>query len=285
VKILFSKLGLSHILAISGFHFTLMALLFTKIFSFLMKDKFFKISLFLFLSFYLWIVGFSSSILRSYLMISLTILSLFLERKASAINIFMVSFIILFSLNPWQFYTIGCNLSFFATFGILTFYNPIHKFFNQLSPIRTLKQAMKLTFLNKLGYIFLQFFKGIIAVNLSALLPTIFLLLYSFKTVSILSFIYNLFIPILTGIAMMLGCIGLCIKILTSSDFLFHPTIKFLQSLIDLLKFYPRHFDYEISISDLSLPTVIYLQSFILAFAFYFSGKTLNFTENKERND
>jgi len=107
------KNGISHLFAISGMHFSLFVLAFDKVFQ-KMKGK--KIILFSFLLFYLFLVRFTVSALRVFLL-------LFLEpsfRKLSYSprkRLFLVFSILLF-IEPFFLFQIGFQYSFLVSFGL-----------------------------------------------------------------------------------------------------------------------------------------------------------------------
>ena len=269
VKLLFSKLGLSHILAISGFHFSLVALLLTRLLKPLFPKRLLAVSLIVLMSLYASSIGSGASIFRAYLMITLALIGTLFERETISTNLLFVVLIILFCIDPKLLNQVGFQLSFLATFGILTFYKPMMALINTLLPQRTYPEALELDHLNQIGYIILQMLKKIIAVNLSALIPTFVVLLYYFKTISSLSFVYNLFVPTVIGIAMTFGLIGIVLKIFLGFNWLYEITCQKLEELISFLNYYPRAYDYPISVSDLNTIAVIVIEALIIFLGLY----------------
>lgn len=264
LKTLFSKLGLSHILAISGFHFSLISLFLHRLFSKLLPRNLFFPFMLLMISLYAILVGSSSSIIRAYTAIVCSLIGTVFEKKTIALNFLFIGMIVLFCFYPFSYLEIGFQLSFLATFGLLSLYPPIISLFNQIFPVRSYQEACQFDHINQIGYILLQIIKKIVAINLSALIPTFFLLLYFFKTISSLSFIYNLFIPFIVGLLMTVGLFSLCIKILFSIEFPYRFVMAFSQQLLDYLSYYPRKFDFTLSIENLSLFPLIFIESLIV---------------------
>ena len=264
IKNLFSKLGLSHLLAISGFHFSLIAACFLRFFNLLLPKKIVLIGLLFWITIYLFVVGTSSSILRAYFMIFLGILAQLFQKKSTGMNTLFIAFLFIFLMDPFRLEQIGFQLSFFATFGLLTFYSPLLNLLDLSLPKRSFFEARQLNHLNQYAYIFLQILKNILAINLAAILPTIFLILYYFKTISILSFIYNLVIPTLIGFGMTTGLFGLILSYIFHFDFLYRLTSDFLTELIITLNYYPRHFDYPINVENFSFLSLFLIQSTLL---------------------
>jgi competence protein ComEC len=126
----FSRSGLSHIIAISGLHITLLASLFLSFLLFLgisRRQAFYFNILFLF--FYLMLIGAPASACRASIMGFLSFLSIYLGRSGNISNaLFLVGLILLF-VNPLLIFAdIGFQLSFLAVLGII-YIHPIIKEF------------------------------------------------------------------------------------------------------------------------------------------------------------
>ncbi len=278
ITMIFSKLGLSHILAISGFHFSLIAMIFSKIFQRLLPNRFFLIALILFISCYALFVGTSPSIIRAYFSISLATFALFIRHPSDGLNILFVSFMLLFLKNPDSLNSLSLQLSFLATFGILTFYDPLIEVFDQILKKRMFNEAIYLDHFSQWGYIFLQILKKMAALNISATLLTLPIILYHFKSISILSFYYNLFFPTIIGILMTFGFIAILFDLIFSFPFLYETTCKILNEVIQLLIYYPRKFDFPIENIFSSPFSVIFCEDL-----FIFLGLYLKFSKIKKR--
>ena len=116
---LFTKSGCAHILALSGFHVGVIALILITLFRiFFSGNKVLLLSI-LSLMFFLMLVGSSASLLRSVLMFSIGIFFRINKNKVSIYNIVIISFIILIILVPSEFYSLSFQLSYLALLGIL----------------------------------------------------------------------------------------------------------------------------------------------------------------------
>lgn len=182
----FQRVGCSHLLAISGFHFGLIAF-----FAHLLISPFFSLKprtllLIFTLFFYLLFVGCSSSALRAFIFFFVFALSSIFERKNSALNTLGVALGISICLAPLKVLDIGFELSFLATAAILLFYPPLRTFIVGNSSNKLFRFCLDAIALN-------------LAVHL-ALLPVMFAI---FHELPIHSFIYNLFFPQLTAISLL----------------------------------------------------------------------------------
>lgn len=126
----YSILGLSHILAISGFHimllFKLLSIIILKFF------KSYKRSIpIIIISIYVAILGFPKACLRALLFLILKELNNYGKIKYTSLDILSLAFIIMELVNPYNIYNQGFILSYLVSF-ILIFINEIVKTKNKL---------------------------------------------------------------------------------------------------------------------------------------------------------
>ncbi|MBR5515499.1 MAG: ComEC/Rec2 family competence protein [Clostridia bacterium] len=120
VKRDFSRLGISHMLAVSGMHLSVIMSLFgafSDSFDISRRNK----SLFVILvcSFYIILAGMSASILRSGVMFILMNSAFFFKRESDSITSLFAAVALIVLVSPSAIYDIGLILSFCATFGIV----------------------------------------------------------------------------------------------------------------------------------------------------------------------
>ena len=180
---MFSRTGLSHVVAISGLHIAIIVYIlqsFLYLLGLSRQQVFFGIVIIL-LS-YLFLLGFPSSAVRASLMVGFVMLGPFLGRPTTSINSLLLAAIILVSFNPLVIvYDIGFQLSFLAVLGLLWYVNwwqRILKFIPNVFKIREM-----------------------ISVTLAAQMFTWPLIVYYFHILSIISPIANIFIlPLLPAV-------------------------------------------------------------------------------------
>lgn len=127
----FSHSGTLHILSVSGMHtgvlFAILMWIFAKVDKYERYEKlkcFFVIaSLLLFVL----ITGFSPSVLRAALMLSLVMIGKTFYKTGNSYNTLLLSAFILLLFNPYLIKDVGFLLSYFAVFGIIYFYPTLHK--------------------------------------------------------------------------------------------------------------------------------------------------------------
>jgi len=121
--------GAMHILCVSGLHVGIIYLVLNFLLGFLRRNiiqKVVKVILLLsIIWFYAMITGFSPSVQRASLMISLFIIATLSSKQKDVYNTLAASAVILLFINPFLIFNVGFQLSYTAVLGILLFYNPI----------------------------------------------------------------------------------------------------------------------------------------------------------------
>lgn len=116
----FRKSGVSHLFAVSGMHLSVWTGL---IFSLLRKRSRIRLLPNLFALLFIWLyaafTGFSPSVLRAGIMLSLICIGTVLRKHADPVNALGVSAVLLLTVNPWLAGNISFLLSFTATFAIV----------------------------------------------------------------------------------------------------------------------------------------------------------------------
>ena len=179
-KLIFSRTGTSHIVAISGLHTGILSSI--VIFAIGNINKIYKlIILSLIMFIYCAMVGNSPSIIRSIMFTVILYLSFFLDRKTDKISTLSFIGILLVINNPYIIYNISFQLSFLATLSIIYFYSYINS-----------KLNIK-----------------IISLTLSANILTMPIIYYNFKGISLLSILGNVIIIPFIGIIIYLTILSL----------------------------------------------------------------------------
>ncbi|WP_099187368.1 ComEC/Rec2 family competence protein [Tepidibacter mesophilus] len=180
IKEVFSKAGVSHIIALSGLHVGIVIYIITLIIGKINNIlKFFTISILIFL--YFVIVGFKGSMFRACIFSFIIYLSVFVQREYDGMSALSLVGIILCIINPFIIYDIGVQLSFLATLSIIYFYDKIDKY------VRC----------------------PLVSITLSASILTIPVVYYRFKIISNVFLITNILIVPTVGI--LIGLIFMCI--------------------------------------------------------------------------
>ncbi len=188
-----STVGLTHIIAVSGYNLTILVIAISKLGGFLSKYQKLLLSLTL-ISLFLLITGFSPSIVRAAIVSFISLICIYYGRKLSALNIILISGLITASVNPVYLWDdLGWWLSFLAFFGVLI-----------LAPAFTSLIYKK----KEPGLI-----SSICIESFSAQLVTAPLIAHVFGTFSIISLVANLavlpWIPAIMLLVFLVGAIGM----------------------------------------------------------------------------
>lgn len=235
--------GAVHILAISGLHIGIIAMILSYVLHFFFQNKKYKLLILCVLIFFLWsyalLTGLSASVVRSVTMFSFLSIALEVKRHQGIYDNLILSIFILLIFNPLFLFDVGFQLSYLAVFSIVTFL-PI---FNQL-------------WMPKFRII--RFFYGILAVSLAAQIGVLPISLYYFHQFPTLFFVTNLlvlpFLSLILGVGILvigLAAFGILPKFLVISyDFLIqlmNTSVGWVASYNDLI-IKQLYFDYKMLI-------------------------------------
>lgn len=118
----FRRVGISHILALSGLHLTILLGIADKFLSWLHIGKRWRILILTVFSFgYLLLTGFSYSMLRAVLMLTFLRLSFFVKEDYDAFTALSVGGAIMVLITPYAVFDLSFQMTMLATFGILSF--------------------------------------------------------------------------------------------------------------------------------------------------------------------
>lgn len=202
------RAGLSHIVVVSGFHFSLIAAFFGLILRFFFSWRASLFILFIITSAYFLFIGMTPSVARAWISVSVLLIGKLLQREANGLNSLGIGLFALIIYEPLFAPHIGFQLSFLATGAILLFYPLIDQYLIQIFPKRSASSVLHLTLLNQCGHLLFVFFRKSWALLFAVHLVTLPLILYLFHTFPLLSIFYNLFFPFLTAIAMSFLCLA-----------------------------------------------------------------------------
>ncbi len=196
---IFSHSGTLHILSVSGMHTGLLYGLIIAIFLFFDKHDRYKktkcLVVILSLILFVFITGFSPSVLRAALMLTLVIVGKTFYKQGNAYNTLLVSAFVLLLFNPYLITDAGFLLSYFAVFGIMYLFPIIHR---------------QYVFTNSI----IQWFWNLILMSVAATVFTLPISLYFFHQFPIWFAFSNLIIiPISIGLMAASALLLCCYKI------------------------------------------------------------------------
>jgi competence protein ComEC len=257
IKEAFSKVGVSHIIALSGLHIGIVICIITLIIGRINNLVKFSIII-VFICVYSIIVGFRGSMFRACIFSFIIYLSVFIQREYDGISTLSFVGIVLLIINPFTIYDIGVQLSFFATLSIIYFYSRIDKH------IRC----------------------PIVSTTLSASILTIPIVYFKFKIISNIFLISNILIVPTIGI--LIGLIFMCI-IFYYINFsviyiILSKVVSYIIFYIKSIVFYLSSIKYSyIEFETVSLKLVVLYYILLMAYMIYNERKTVKEQLNEVR--
>ena len=250
LKLSFKRIGISHILALSGMHLAILSLGIGWILTKLKVKKKLRVSIIMaFILIYMALTGFSVSVCRAGIMIILAYLLFLLERPKDSLTSLSLAVVIICLFTPYAVYDVSLWLSALATFGIIACAEYI-------APQKN-ADTRKL-----LRYIGLSFLTSMFAVSSTILISS-----YTFGGISILSLPATLIFSLIAEIIMYLGCLIILIGWLLPIGFIVSPFTRLLSALAELLASYK--FAYVSSnFVSVKIIVVIYTVLFFLLITF-----------------
>ena len=199
----FNQLGLSHLMAISGLHFSLIALAFHALLRHLLPPKVESLTLMILLTLYFLFVGNTPSIARAWTMAMVFLMGLILERRSSALNSLGVALCLSLLWDPFSALTLSFQLSFLATAGILFFYAPCELLLQNWLPKRRLNDVVGRHFAIQYTYFGYSLLRESLALSTAVHITLLPLLLSVFHSFPFSSLLYNLFFPFLASLSLL----------------------------------------------------------------------------------
>lgn len=179
----YQKLGVSHLLAISGMHVSFLSMILLKILKKLNVKIRYSIVM-LFLIFYLFLTNYTISILRATMQFILFSINKLFNLKIKNINIMLLIISIVLIYNPYYIYDVSFLFSFSISFSLILFGKKINNIKN-------------------------YFYKGF-TTSLISFLVSLPILINNFYEINFLSIIYNVFyIPFVSYILFPINILNL----------------------------------------------------------------------------
>jgi competence protein ComEC len=257
----FRLTGTSHIIVISGFNISIIAALFTRLFTRFLGRRWGAIISALGIISYTLMVGANPAVVRAAILGMLTLLAIQVGRRQVGLNSLLFVAALMALRTPTVVWDVSFQLSFAATLGIMLYAEPLTNFFTNLAT-RIIPRQKAEYLAGPVGEYFL--------ITLAAQLTTMPLMIYYFKRLSLSSLIANpLILPVQPAI-MVLGGLSLLIGILfqpigqllawTAWPFVAY-TIRVVEGLSDI----PQG---SIPLGQVSLPIIFLFFAVLFAITF-----------------
>ena len=265
-----SRFGLQHIMAISGFHFSIIAGTLGSIFTLIFQNRVGHIFLILVLTAYFIFLGPSPSIIRAWISILIMSGSIFLEKKSSSMNSLGIGLMAALIINPEFAWHMGFQFSFAITAAILLLYPTLDHKLQLFFPSRRLEQTQTMNLIQQHGYIALMLLRQALALTLTVNLVALPLSLFYFQKFPALGIIYNLFFPWMVSLSIVLLLLGLPLDLLGSMNNWVHALNgQWTQFVLDYTYGLSTHYDLYIHIG-LSIGPLLLFLALILIMGIYF---------------
>mgnify|MGYP001025910680 CR=1 FL=1 len=202
----FQRTGTSHIIAISGFNFAILAGLFSAIFTRFLGHKWGAILSIIAITGYTVLVGGSPAVVRAAIMGGLGVLGGMFGRRQNGLNSLGIACLVMILLDPNLPWDLGFQLSVAATLGLVLFAQPMEEKFLETAE-RWLSKEQSRSLLGPVSEIFLF--------SIAAQVMTIPIIAYHFGGISWLAFVANPLILPPQSLVMVLGGLALLAGLIT----------------------------------------------------------------------
>ncbi|ADI38780.1 ComEC/Rec2 family competence protein [Waddlia chondrophila] len=232
IKRSFGRAGLQHILAISGFHFTILTAVFLFFLRLLLPPKWALNTLLILLCSYFVFLGCGASILRAFLMSLCAIIGLLCRLSPVALNSLGFAVFAILAIDPLLVFSIGFVFSFSVTASILLFFPSTLKLLNAIFPSREAHVLKQMGIADQHCYLIVTAAKNTLALALAVNLTAIPLTLFFFGKFPLISLLCNLVVPLMVSISMFLFILGIFIPWLHGlNQFLVRILLDFVDQL------------------------------------------------------
>lgn len=273
-----SRFGLQHLMAISGFHFAIVAACLQLLLKPLFSGKKGSLLAVLLITIYYLFLGASPSIQRAWIGSILFMSASLFERTNYPLNTLGVALCFVLFLDPLQSLSVGFQLSFGITAAILLFVQPLELLFKEVLPEQRLRAVTKMQQLDKHLYLLLQSFRKSCSLNTAVHLVAFPLTLLFFHKFPYVSLFYNLFFPFLTSFSLSLLVLGVLTMPLPPLSGLIHKfNLVYTSFLLDIVYDAPLTFDYCLRARTLSPYSLSLYITALFALALFFQARVKTF--------
>jgi len=262
------RFGLSHIMVVSGFHFSLIATFGACLLRVFSSWKGRILALAVATTCYLLFIGVTASVMRAWVSVFIVLLGALFERKANGLNSLGLGLIALLVYEPTLCLSLGFQLSFLATAAILFFYPLCDQLLQRPFQTRSASCVLEMPALEQITYLLMIFFRKAWALGIAVNIVMVPMGFYVFGTFPLMSLLYNSFFPFLTAICLFLLCLScLFFWVPVVADGLFWLCHFVTESMLTTVSYMPRSLDVMVTTSEVSHMAIVLYLSLALFFA------------------
>lgn len=268
VKENFKKVGLSHLLVVSGTHMSSVIILLSYIYRFINKKNNMYINIFVIIVFCI-LSSSGLSIIRAAIMI---LISVIFTSKNKNINIYVkifISLVIICIYNPYAILSSGIMLSYFSVLGIVMFQTEIFSFFKIKVKYILKIEYVKPKGIKKVIYNAIKLILFPLSITISVQIMLFPVQLYLFGDFYFVTFLSNILVSYIINFFSVISYIYiLCINIPYLSGMLANFIILILKLIINLTEYLSSFDMLKISIPRLSIISYIIYYLIVLLYKF-----------------
>lgn len=255
----FNRLGLQHILGVSGFQFVLLAATLRLFLRLFLPLRAATVFLLVFLSGYFFVLGDSPPVFRAFVSIAVSLVARLWNKRTTPLNALGVGLVLQILWNPLVIAHLGFQLSYICTAAILILFPWMKKVMEKALPLRPLTEASQMTLWNQHGYIASSLIRESLALNFAVHIWAVPLLLFHFHKFSMMSLVYNLFFPFGGAIVFLILLLSLALSLVLPplGGALHLLNSKLTAGLLFLTSYPPVILDYCIRIKTIPLIGIV----------------------------
>lgn len=266
----FSRFGLQHIMAISGFHFAIVAGFFVFFIRLFAPRKIAALILVFLMCSYFVFLGPSPSIMRAWMMILVVIGGCFSERHSNGLNSLGVAVMAILVMDPTMINHVGFQFSALITGGILLCYPSFDFFLQKVFTKRPLYEVIDMPMRDQHGYCILVVMRKVLALSLTVNCISAPLAIYYFEKFPLLGLVYNWFFPFMVSLSIALLIMALLFCWVPPLAACIHNVnTKYTSYMLDVVYNMPTNLDVYVRYHGLSASIIIALVSIIFIAAIF----------------
>jgi competence protein ComEC len=266
----FSRFGLQHIMAISGFHFAIVSGFFVFFIRLFAPRKVAALVLVFLMCSYFIFLGPSPSIMRAWMMVLVVIGGCLSERHSNGLNSLGIAVMTILIVDPAMIHHVGFQFSTLITGGILLCYPSFDYLLQQVFTKRPLYEVIDMSMRDQHGYCILTILRKVLSLSLTVNCISAPLAIYYFQKFPVMGLVYNWFFPFMVSISITLLITAFLTSWMPPLSACIHAiNTKYTSTMLDFVYNMPISFDIYVRYQGITAPIMIVMLSFIFFTAIF----------------